>query len=189
MRTFYVYRALELPSLDWLAANETLRAEGDVMIAQTALVGAAAAAGFAGVYTYDIVVYSGDKFMRLCTQAHKMHLICAPSVGPGYDARRGSGDPTIKPRRNGATYDHMWRAAIAARADRVTITSYNEWHEGTQIEPAARPGRHGRYRYLSYDGAWGRHGLAAESAYLMRTRYWSDVMRSTSPAQPSTKPS
>jgi hypothetical protein len=189
IRTFYVYRALELPSLDWLAANATLRAEGDVMIAQTALVGAAAAAGFAGVYTYDIVVYSGDKFMRLCTQAHKAHLICAPSVGPGYDARRGSGDPTIKLRRNGATYDHMWRAAIAAHADRVTITSYNEWHEGTQIEPAARPGRRGRYRYLSYDGAWGLHGRAAEYAYLVRTRYWSDVMRSTSPAQPSTKPS
>ena len=36
------------------------------MFAQTALVGAAAAAGFDGVYTYDIVVYSGDKFMRLC---------------------------------------------------------------------------------------------------------------------------
>ena len=30
----------------------------------------------------------------------------------------------------------MWKAAIRAGADRVTITSYNEWHEGTQIEPA-----------------------------------------------------
>ena len=189
IHTFYVYRALELPSLDWLAANATLRAEGISMIAQTALVGAAAAAGFAGVYTYDIVVYGGDKFRRLCAQAHKKHLICAPSVGPGYDARRGSGDPKLKLRRNGATYDHMWRAAVAAGADRVTITSYNEWHEGTQIEPAALPGRHGRYRYLSYDGAWGLHGLAAEYAYLVRTRYWSDVFRKTSPAHPSTKPS
>jgi hypothetical protein len=189
IHTFYVYRALELPSPDWLAANATLRAEGVSMIAQTALVGAAAAAGFEGVYTYDIVVYGGDKFRRLCAQAHKKHLICAPSVGPGYDARRGSGDPKLKLRRNGATYDHMWRAAVAAGADRVTITSYNEWHEGTQIEPAALPGRHGRYRYLSYDGAWGLHGLAAEYAYLVRTRYWSDVFRRTSPAHPNTKPS
>jgi glycoprotein endo-alpha-1,2-mannosidase len=189
IRTFYVYRALELPTLDWVGANETLRAEGVTLVAQTALVGAAAAAGFAGVYTYDIVVYGGDKFRRLCAQAHKLHLLCAPSVGPGYDARRGSGDPKLKPRRNGATYDRMWRAAIAAGADRVTITSYNEWHEGTQIEPAALPRRRGQYRYLSYDGAWGLHGLAAEYAYLVRTRYWSDVLRSTSPAQPSTKPS
>jgi glycoprotein endo-alpha-1,2-mannosidase len=189
IRTFYVYRALELPSTEWLAANATLHAEGITTIAQTALVGAAAAAGFDGVYTYDVVVYGGDKFMRLCRQAHKMHLICAPSVGPGYDARRGSGDPKLKLRRNGATYDTMWRAAIAAGADRVTITSYNEWHEGTQIEPAALPGRRGRYRYLSYDGAWGLHGLAAEYAYLVRTRYWADVLRSTSPAHPSTRAS
>ena len=72
----------------------------------------------------------------------------------------------MKPRRNGATYDAMWRMAIAGGADRVTITSFNEWHEGTQIEPAAPPGRRGRYRYLSYDGAWGLHGVAAEYAYL-----------------------
>ena len=82
-----------------------------------------------------------------------MHLLCAPSVGPGYDARRGSGDLGSSRRRHGATYDAMWHAAIEAGADRVTITSYNEWHEGTQIEPAAPASRHGRYRYLGYDGA------------------------------------
>jgi hypothetical protein len=80
----------------------------------------------------------------------------------------------------------MWRTAIAAGADSVTITSFNEWHEGTQIEPAAPAGWHGRYRYLSYDGAWGRRGIAAEGAYLERTAYWSDVLRKTSPVQPKT---
>jgi hypothetical protein len=75
----------------------------------------------------------------------------------------------VKPRLNGATYDSMWRAALRARADVVTITSYNEWHEGTQIEPArARPG------YTAYEGAWGLRGAAAETAYLERTRYWID---------------
>jgi hypothetical protein len=83
----------------------------------------------------------------------------------------------------------MWRAAIASGADQVTITSFNEWHEGTQIEPAAPVHRHGLYRYLSYDGAWGLHGLAAENAYLARTRYWSDVFRSTSPVQLKTNAS
>jgi hypothetical protein len=116
-------------------------------------------------------------------------LLCAPSVGPGYDARRGSGDPRVKPRRKGATYDAMWRAAIAAKADRITITSYNEWHEGTQIEPAAPPRRHGRYRYLSYNGAWGAYGVVAENAYLARTRYWVDVLHSTPPLQPKTSAS
>ncbi|HZU21020.1 MAG TPA: hypothetical protein VE982_07350 [Gaiellaceae bacterium] len=189
IRTFYVYRALDLPVSDWAAARAALHSlPGVTTYAQTALSGAAAAAGFDGVYTYDIVTYGGDTFRRLCDEAHAKHLLCAPSVGPGYDARRGSGDPVVKPRRNGQTYDDMWRAAIASGADRVTITSFNEWHEGTQIEPAA-PGRRARYRYLSYDGAWGLRGEEAEVAYLVRTRYWADVFRSTSPVQPNTSPS
>jgi hypothetical protein len=190
IRTFYVYRPLDLPVADWAAAKAALDAGGSTVFAQTALVGAAAAGGFDGVYTYDIVVYGGSKFARFCAQAHAVKLLCAPSVGPGYDARRGSGDPVVKPRRNGATYDSMWKMAIQAGADRVTITSYNEWHEGTQIEAASSDAkRRGRYRYITYDGAWGLHGLAAEDAYLTRTRYWSDVFRSTVPVQPKTKAS
>jgi len=151
--------------------------------------GAAAAARFDGVYTYDIVTYGGNSFHRLCTEAHAMRLLCAPSVGPGYNARRGSGDPVVKPRRHGQTYDAMWRAALRSGADGVTITSFNEWHEGTQIEPASVPRRRATYRYLSYDGAWGLHGLAAETAYLTRTRYWSDVFRNTFPPQLKTRAS
>lgn len=187
--TFYVYRPLDLPVADWAAARAALHAGGTTLFAQTNLAGAAAAAGFDGIYTYDIVTFGGSKFSRICSEAHAMHLICAPSVGPGYDARRGDGDPRLKPRRNGQTYDAMWHDAIAAGADRVTITSFNEWHEGTQIEPAAEPARRGRYRYLSYDGAWGLHGVAAEFSYLYRTRYWSDVFRSVSPVQLKTKAS
>src|SRR5262249_12578875 len=132
--------------------------------------------------------YGGNTFHRLCGEAHAMHLLCAPSVGPGYDARRGSGDPVVKPRRRGQTYDSMWRAAIASGADSVTITAFNEWHQGTPIAPAAQQ-RRARYRYLTYDGAGGLHGPAAEIAYLTRTRYWADVFRSTSLAQPKTKAS
>jgi hypothetical protein len=67
----------------------------------------------------------------------------------------------------------MWRAALTAAPDVVTITSYNEWHEGTQIEPARAAGR----SYLSYDGAWGRRGADAQRAYLDRTSYWVDRLR------------
>jgi hypothetical protein len=177
--TFYVYRAFDLPVSDWQAAMPALHAGGGLFLAQTGLVGQAAAAGFDGIYTYDILTFSGDKFARLCAEAHRRHLICAPSVGPGYLARRGDGDPRVKPRRNGATYDRMWRSAIAAHADQITITSFNEWHEGTQIEPAAPPARHGLYRYLSYNGAWGRSGVTAEDAYLVRTAYWSQIFGQT----------
>jgi hypothetical protein len=189
IRTFYIYRALDFAPTDWAADHPLLHPIPNITIyAQTGLAGAAAAGLFDGVYTYDIVTYGGSKLHRLCAEAHAMHLLCAPSVGPGYDAKRGSGDLAVKPRRHGRTYDAMWRAAISSGADSITITSFNEWHEGTQIEPAI-PRRRDTYRYLSYDGAWGLHGAAAEISYLTRTRYWSDVFRSTSPAQPKIKAS
>jgi glycoprotein endo-alpha-1,2-mannosidase len=187
--TFYIYQPFDLPVADWAAAKDALHTGGAILYAQTDLAGAAKAAGFDGVYTYDILTYGANTFALLCSEAHRLGLACAPSVGPGYDARRGIGDPRIKPRRNGETYDTMWHAAINAHADDVTITSFNEWHEGTQIEPAAPPRRRSRYRYDSYNGAFGLHGRSAEKAYLDRTAYWAGAFRNTSPAQPNTSAS
>jgi glycoprotein endo-alpha-1,2-mannosidase len=168
----YVYRVHDVPAAEW-AALAPARAAGMRLWAQTGLVGFAATAGFDGVYTYDTVVFGGQRFARLCEQARRKGLLCAPSVGPGYDARIAVGDVRVKPRRGGKTYDAMWKAALAARADVVTITSYNEWHEGSQIEPA----RSARDGYLGYEGAWGLTGKAAGRAYVDRTGYWSDRFR------------
>ena len=104
----------------------------------------------------------------MCASARMHNLLCAPSVGPGFDAERATGDTRVQGRANGKTYDRMWRGAIRAGADVVTITSYNEWHEGTQIEPASAVGG----PYSSYDGAYGLTGRAAERAYLDRTAAW-----------------
>eukprot|EP00938_MAST-03A_sp_MAST-3A-sp1_P004237 g4237.t1 len=38
---------------------------------------------------------------------------------------------------NGAYYERMFRAAIDSNPDAISITSYNEWGEGTQIESAS----------------------------------------------------
>ena len=175
--TIYVYQAFATgePS-DWAPVNDALHAMGITTFAQTALVGQGATGHFDGVYTYDILTYGARFLGRYCSEAHAVHLLCAPSVGPGFDAQRSEGNPNVKPRRRGATYDAMWHAAIAAGADRITITSFNEWQEGTQIEPAV-PLRLGEYRYISYDGAWGLHGVAAENAYLDRTAYWARLFR------------
>jgi glycoprotein endo-alpha-1,2-mannosidase len=173
IRDVYVYRPSDIPAEGWAALRPAL---GDIrLFAQTNLVGFAATGRFDGVYTYDILLFDGDFFGRYCAQARRARLLCSPSVGPGYVATRATGDTRIKPRRRGATYDSMWRAAIRARADLVTVTSYNEWNEGTQIEPASSdPVRAG---YLTYEGAYGLRGLAAERAYMKRTRFWTRAFR------------
>jgi glycoprotein endo-alpha-1,2-mannosidase len=166
---FYVYDPNGSASVDWWSAFRGLH--GVRVFAQTDLPGRAAAGGFSGLYTYDVYAHDGSSFSRLCANARRLQLLCAPSVGPGYDARRATGDPRVRARLSGATYDRMWRAAIRSRADLVTITSYNEWHEGTQIEAAVDAGKD----YESYDGAWGLHGTAAQQAYLARTAWWTQA--------------
>jgi glycoprotein endo-alpha-1,2-mannosidase len=162
----FVYDATRTPASEWATALEPV--PGIRVFANTGLPGFAKAGHFDGLYTYDAYLYDGTSFPRICASAHRLGLVCAPSVGPGYDARRATGDVRVRDRRAGARYDVMWRRALAARADVVTVTSYNEWHEGTQIEPARAVGR----PYASYDGAWGLRGKPAEKAYLRRTAWW-----------------
>ena len=167
---FYVYDADRDVSGAWAESLAPL--DGVRVFGHTTLVGRAKASGFDGLYTYDVVTWNGALFTRLCTQAHRAGLLCAPSVGPGYDARLATKHEAVRPRQRGATYDRMWRTAIGAGADLVTITSYNEWQEGTQIEPArAQVGR------PSYEGAWGTHGAGAQRAYLTATVGWAAKLR------------
>ena len=63
-----------------------------------------------------------------------------PSVGPGYE------DTAVRPwnkvhtqkRENGDYYSVYFQKAISLRPKFITVTSFNEWHEGTQIEPAGK---------------------------------------------------
>ena len=93
----------------------------------------------------------------------------APSVIPGFSARRIRYPPEdFDPRDNGATYAEQWEAALSTGVQPalVTITSFNEWHEGTQIEPAAIGATSGfGYTYEDYDA------LPPEG-YLTLTGQW-----------------
>lgn len=99
--------------------------------------------GFDGFYTYfasEAVSYGAQRanWPAMAAWARKHGKLFFPSVGPGYN------DEKIRPwnaaatrgREGGALYRTAWRAALDVAPDGVTITSYNEWGEGTQIEPA-----------------------------------------------------
>jgi glycoprotein endo-alpha-1,2-mannosidase len=112
----FVYHPRDIPAADWAALRPQLP-PGVRLFAGTELVGFAAAGLFDGFYTYDFINYGGSKFTRLCNQAHAVHLLCAPSVGPGYDGVRAGEAAVLSGRRNGVTYDNLWTAALARHGD------------------------------------------------------------------------
>ncbi|MEU8080089.1 glycoside hydrolase family 99 protein [Catellatospora citrea] len=171
---FYVFESLRIT--DW-APIAPLRS-GNIILAQTT--DTSKVAGFGGMYTYDAIAGASAPGWADASAFCKANgLVWAPSVGPGYlDDRAvpGNTTPTLG-RDNGATYDREWGNALAAvnggPPTWVSITSFNEWHEGSVIEPASAtpPAGNG---YQTFSGAYGLTGAAAETAYLTRTKYWVD---------------
>jgi hypothetical protein len=184
----YVYQAdTDMSANDWapvIAAQPGIRFFAESGKLAKMLDGSfadyARTAGFDGIYTYDVVRYGAGEMATVCGAAHQRRLLCSPSVGPGFDGRRaGMGNIPVVDAAGGRRYDSMWRGAIAAGADVISVTSWNEWHEGTQIEPAKPycfPSD--GYCSLGYDGAYGKIGEAAETAYMVRTAEWAGDFRS-----------
>jgi len=73
----------------------------------------------------------------------------------------GEGPLIVVSRQNGKTYAQYWGNAISSNATGVLITSWNEWHEGTELEPSLQYG----------------------FSYLQLTRYW--VHKYTQKPEPS----
>lgn len=100
------------------------------------------------------LTYTNQKFARLVTnarQSYGAYKFWVATVMPGYnDVRVRPGSGFAKDREGGAYYERSWQAAIASTPDWVVITSFNEWPEGTYIEPSAAFGSH----YLNLTAAW-----------------------------------
>ncbi|MFJ4467773.1 ThuA domain-containing protein [Streptomyces sp. NPDC089424] len=174
---FYVFQSLDIA--DWTALDQVT--DDSIVLAQTT--DTSKIAHFSGMYTYDgIAGATAPGWKHAGDHARANNLIWAPSVAPGYlDDRAvpGNTTPTVE-RANGAAYDRQWSnaldPAIGGSPTWVSVTSFNEWHEGSSIEPAdsTPPGGRG---YRTYDGAYGLTGQAAETAYLDRTAYWAGRFR------------
>lgn len=99
-----------------------------------------------------------------------------PSVIPGFSAKRvGYSSDTSVSRLNGNTYNDQWKAALGTSVQpaMVMITSFNEWHEGTMIEPIVIGANDGQgYSYADF-------GALPPDGYLTLTRQWVDKFLAT----------
>lgn len=122
---------------------------------------------FDGLYNYATLHLDENSFSWARTLPPDAWYI--PSVLPGFSARRiGYPLEDHVDRRDGATYEAQWEAALGVEPAMVTITSFNEWHEGSQIEPAAAGATNGLgYTYVDYSPL-------SPDAYLTLTRQLAD---------------
>jgi hypothetical protein len=92
-----------------------------------------------GVITHNINIQK--LYASFVNVGRQLGKITALPVMPGYDdSHIGRESPKIISRENGALYKKLWKAAGKANPDWVLITSFNEWHEGTEIEPSIEYG-------------------------------------------------
>lgn len=184
---FFVYDSYLTPASDWATVlqkngRQTLRGTtNDAVVIglwvkekeeQFMLEG-----GFDGFYTYfatDGFTYGSTtkNWPKLAEWARANGKLFIPCVAPGYiDTRiRPWNGVNTRDRANGAYYDRMWSAALAVSPALVGITSFNEWHEGTQIEPAA-PKLITGFSYRDYLPR-------TTDYYLDRTAYWVNQIKS-----------
>lgn len=153
----FVYgRAVHELKLDgWasvISQFDAVRPRGAVLIGDE--ISAEAARVFHGIHTYnptgltkgksleEIRSWAKTTFPEWVRTAGPNRISCVTII-PGYD---DSVQPSRKPPRpiteryDGKTYRVMWEEAIAANPDWVVITSWNEWHEGSEIEPSVELG-------------------------------------------------
>jgi len=112
-----------------------------------------AARVFDGIHTYNptgsiagksveqIRTWAHTTFPKWVETAGTNRIACATII-PGYDdTTQGRPNPRpITDRHDGQSYRALWEEAVKASPDWVLITSWNEWHEGSEIEPSVENG-------------------------------------------------
>lgn len=127
-----VFLVADAPSPEWLAARPDWLPRFDALHVYTPVVWLARGRDVSGVYR---------AFGGLARGAGRPFI---PAVSPGFDDRRVRTPGTVVDRAGGATYDRGWEAALAVDPPWILVSSWNEWHEGSEIEPSVEHGR----RYL-----------------------------------------
>ncbi|MER3502075.1 MAG: hypothetical protein C4295_11515 [Candidatus Fervidibacterota bacterium] len=152
----FVYgRAIGQIGLDgwlWVITEANRRYEGGAIFIGDQI-SPQAARIFDGIHTYNITgATQGKSVDEIKAWAEKTfpqwvatagERIACLTIIPGYDDSKLPDRKPPRPityRHNGETYRILWEVAIAANPDWVLITSWNEWHEGSEIEPSIEHG-------------------------------------------------
>ncbi len=156
----------------WQAALDAIHAlpQGALVIANATNAEAVTAGHFDGLYNYASLHTEKDGGFAWARTLPPGALY-VPSVIPGMSARRvGYAESTYVARDGGQTYDDQWTAALGTGVQPfiMTITSFNEWHEGTIIEPPAT-GKNDGHGYSYADFA-----SLPPDGYLTLTHQWID---------------
>lgn len=132
--------------------------------------------GFDGLFSYsasngDTYASTWKNWQHISRFAEQYKMLFVPSLGPGHaekmnkEQRNKKEHTTIRHRANGNYYGVGWRTAIQLENDPfISISSFNNWPLGTQIEPAVQ-----RSSFRDYSSKTGNYSA---TKYLDLTRYW-----------------
>jgi len=140
---------LKLPGWQSVAAAINQRYAGGALFVGDQI-SPEAAQVFDGIHTYnptgrtagksveEIRAWAHATFPQWIETAGHGRIACLTLIAGFDDSKLGRKERRpITDRHDGETYRVMWEEAIAANPDWVLICSWNEWHEGSEIEPSA----------------------------------------------------
>ena len=171
----FFYTTMSYSSLIWEKITEKIKTEHDCFliadIVPTPEPRSELFASFDGIHIYNPTYFINvqkqftidskslgtiaDIYKAMSITAKGYNKLCALTVIPGYDDRVIREPGILIERDNGQTYDYLWQKSLNADADWILITSFNEWHEGSEIEPSQQYGDY----------------------YIERTNYWAQIFK------------
>lgn len=176
---FFVYMSATDTSTtpaNWTAALDSIHANSNaaVLIHNTLDPSWVTVGHFDGMFSYGT---GTDYSTRDLAQKLPAGAWYIPTAYPGFNAYRSKGWTGIVPRNGGATYDQTWSQALDLGIDMpmVSVTSFNEWTETTQIEPCGAG--------TDLDGfVWETYGALGAYGYLNKTLSWAQAAHAYQPA-------
>jgi hypothetical protein len=150
----FVYERVlsQIPKADWPTIISGARAKAGPFLLIADKFEEANARLFAGLHRYNIawagVGKTPDELRAWAAQydadavklARQYRRISCVTVIPGYNDTKMRKPGRNVDRQDGQVYRTLWEEAIKANPDWVVITSWNEWIEGTEIEPSVEEG-------------------------------------------------